>query len=237
VVKRLRSINELEPDIFDAIKRAYIKMGIVPKPKQEIIKKQQERKPTTSHQADKPPKPEESESLSDSIKSKKEADESTPNAEDGGGGPEKEQQKTSPKQPKPEQTLHEITANADDVLFEASTVFPFTLVPDTITLDREKLTIANRYFWKTANITSTPVSEIMSCEANLGPIFGSLHLTFRFFTDNVREIKFFWREDAMNFQRMMHGYIIANRKEIDVSHIPTPELIQLLDRLGTGATD
>lgn len=133
--------------------------------------------------------------------------------------------------------LLELTENSQDVLFEANTVFPFTVFPDTITLDREKLTIADRFFWRTAKITSTPISEIMSCEANVGPFFGSLHLTFRFFTDNQRTLSFLWRQDAIKMQRLIHGYIIAHRREIDTSNVNLADLKKLLTELGQGASD
>ena len=133
--------------------------------------------------------------------------------------------------------LEELTQKSLDVLYEAETVFPFTLFPDTITLDREKLTIADRFFWRTAKITSTPISEIMSCEANVGPFFGSLHLTFRFFTDNQRTVSFLPRNDATQMQRLIHGYIIAHRREIDTSNIEKDKLVELLMELGQGASD
>jgi hypothetical protein len=133
--------------------------------------------------------------------------------------------------------LKELTAKSQDILYEATTVWPFTLFPDTITLDREKLTIANRFFWRTANITSVPVGEIMSAESNVGPFFGSLHLTFRFFANNERVINFLPRSAATEMQRLIHGYIIAHRREIDVSSVNKDELCKLLAELGQGATD
>jgi hypothetical protein len=133
--------------------------------------------------------------------------------------------------------LAELTKKSQDVLYEAETVFPFTLFPDTITLDREKLTIADRFFWRVAKITSTPISEIMSCEANVGPFFGSLHLTFRFFTDNQRTVSFLPRRAATEMQRLIHGYIIAHRREIDTTNIEKDKLVELLTELGQGASD
>lgn len=133
--------------------------------------------------------------------------------------------------------LVELTESSQDVLYVANTVFPFTIIPDTITLDREKLTIADRFFWRTAKITSTPISEIMSCEANVGPLFGSLHLTFRFFTDNQRTLSFLSRRDTTELQRLIHGYIIAHRREIDTSDVDLEDLKTLLLELGQGASD
>lgn len=133
--------------------------------------------------------------------------------------------------------LEELTEKSLDVLYEATTVWPFTLFPDTLTLDREKLTIAKRHFWKVATITSVPVGEIMSAEVSVGPFFGSLDLTFRFFANNERKINFLTRHDATEIQRLIHGYIIAHRREIDVSSVKKHELIDLLCTLGQGATD
>ena len=110
-------------------------------------------------------------------------------------------------------------------------------MPDTITLDREKLTIATRFFWRMADITSVPVGEIMSAEVVVGPFFGSLHLTFRFFTNNEKVISFLPRHDALELQRLIHGYIIAHRREIDVSQIGKAELVKLLTELGQGVSD
>src|SRR5437868_9255522 len=135
------------------------------------------------------------------------------------------------------ENLEELTSKSQDVLYEATSVWPFTLFPDTITLDREKLTIANRFFWRVANITSVPVGEIMSAEAFVGPFFGALQLTFRFFTNNERRINFLWRKDAIELQRLVHGYIIAHRREIDVTSVKRDELITLLTELGQGASD
>jgi hypothetical protein len=77
----------------------------------------------------------------------------------------------------------------------------------------------------------------MSAEAVVGPFFGSLHLTFRFFANNERTVSFLPRKDAIEIQRLIHGYIIAHRREIDVSSVGKEELVKLLTELGQGASD
>src|SRR4051812_33559551 len=122
MAKKIKTLDDMKPNVFEAIKRAYIKKGVVPHPRRP--------KPTGSPPGQTAKKPE------------AKADQAEEEAQS--SGPESEQEKASSKNPKNEQSLHEVAANVDDVLFEASTVFPFTLVPDTLTLDREKLTVANR---------------------------------------------------------------------------------------------
>jgi hypothetical protein len=129
-----------------------------------------------------------------------------------------------------------IAAKSHDILHKANTVFPFTLFPDTITLDREKLTVASRYFFNIAKITSVPVRDILSVEAHLGPFFGSLRTSSRYFITNPYNISFLKRIDAVHLQRLLQGYIIAHEQGIDCSDIGTKELKKLLHDLGAGDT-
>lgn len=126
---------------------------------------------------------------------------------------------------------------AHDILFRANTVFPFNLFPDTVTVDREKLTIANRFFFATAKITSVPIRDILSVEADVGPFFGSIQLTSRYFFTNPRSVTFLRRKDALDLQRLLQGYIIAHEQHIDCSKMDAQQLKILLEDLGRGDTD
>jgi len=136
-----------------------------------------------------------------------------------------------------EEKINDVKHSTEDILYEAETVFPFTLFPDTLKLDREKLTLCRRDFFRTAQISSVPLSEIMSVEANVGPFFGSIHFIFRFFNDNEKTFTFLKRQDAINLQRLVHGFIIAHRKGVDISKVPTKELRDTLVQIGQGVSD
>ena len=133
--------------------------------------------------------------------------------------------------------LIDITEKAQDILCKADTVFPFTLFPDTITLDREKLTVATRSFFRTAKIVSVPVSSISSAEADVGPFFGSLHMASKFFVQNKYSVNFLTRADAMKIQHLLQGFIIAQEKDIDVTDINREDLLILLEDLGQGVSE
>ena len=207
--KPIRAPDKVRLDVPQAIKRAFMYRGLIVG-RQRPRPKRQAAEPKDAPSTDSPKELGEKKALDNQPQDSKSAK-----------GPD---------------TLVELTEKSQDILYEASTVWPFTLFPDTITLDREKLTIANRLFWRTANITSTPISEVMSCEANVGPFFGSLHLTFRFFADNQRTLNFLSRHDAEEMQRLIHGYIIAHRREVDCSNVNKEDLKKLLLELGQGAS-
>lgn len=138
------------------------------------------------------------------------------------------------------QELTKAIGGAHEILFSASTIFPFTLFPDTISIDRTKLSIAHRVFFKVAEVTSIRVEDILNVTASVGPFFGSIKITTRFYDKDIEkqyEIHYLTRADALRIKRIMQGYIIALRRKIDCSILPTHELAQLLDQLGQGAPD
>src|SRR5579884_518789 len=50
-----------------------------------------------------------------------------------------------------------VTIHSHEILYKANTVFPFNFFPDTIVIDKEKLTIIERFFFWVAKITSVPI--------------------------------------------------------------------------------
>jgi hypothetical protein len=153
---------------------------------------------------------------------------------------ESQEASKDPKEQEPGLThekLIDITEKAHDILFTADTVFPFTLFPDTITLDREKLTVAERMFYRTAKVITVPITSLIGAEANVGPFFGSVQMTSKYFINNTHTVRFLWRHDAEEIQRLLQGFIIANEKDIDVSEIDKDDLRVLLHDLGQGTKE
>jgi hypothetical protein len=133
--------------------------------------------------------------------------------------------------------LYEAAKQASDILLKVETVFPFTLFPDTVTIDREKLNIAHRDFFKVAQISGTPLDDIESVDANVGPFFGSLRITSSFFVNNTRRVRFLTREDTIKVQQILQGYKLAKEKGVDFKEVGTEELCMLLMEMGKGRTD
>ncbi|HEX5395002.1 MAG TPA: hypothetical protein VFW52_01460 [Candidatus Saccharimonadales bacterium] len=134
---------------------------------------------------------------------------------------------------KPTRKLSTVTMKSHEVLFKANTVFPFTLFTDTVVLDREKVSFINRGFFGVARITSVPVRDILSVEADIGPFFGSVHTSSRFYVTNPKSISWLRRRDAEKLQRMLQGYIIAHEQDINCDNIDKNKLIIMLHDLGT----
>ena len=210
--RRLRSIDEIRLDVFQALRRAFIHRGFLPEKDRRIKGLKKGSSPTKSEAGHAEP-----------TKKTLDIDALTFTSEN-------EPQEAHEK-------LIDITERAQDILFKADTVFPFTLFPDTITLDREKLTVATRTFFRTARIISVPIDSISSAEVNVGPFFGSLHMASKYFVQNTYIVNFLTRSDAMKIEHLMQGFIIAHDKKVDLTDIDKDDLLVLLDDLGQGVSE
>ena len=135
-----------------------------------------------------------------------------------------------------DESAHELLKaihDTEEVLVQATTIFPFTPFPDTIWVDRTKVTVVKRFFFRMAETISFRIEDILSATCTVGPFFGGIKLVSRVM-NNEQEIAIgpFWREDAERIKRIIHGYVIAKQRGIDTSQLSTPELTNMLTELG-----
>lgn len=133
--------------------------------------------------------------------------------------------------------LEKEARQSQEILFQATTVFPFVLFPDTITIDRVKVTITHRLFFATAEVTSIQIEDILNVAAAIGPFFGSVKIWSHVFRDRTLEtrhleVDYLTRRDALEAERLIQGYIIARHKEINTSRTSKTHLLKLLRQLG-----
>lgn len=122
---------------------------------------------------------------------------------------------------------------SNDVILRVKSVFPITLFPTTVTLDRAKITITERNFFKAGEILTIRVEDILNVTAQVGPFFGSTKITTRFFNpERPYVVENLNRSDALKLKRVVQGYLIARQNKIDCSKLTTQELRRTLDELG-----
>ena len=130
------------------------------------------------------------------------------------------------------QRLKRLVVGSSDNLFVAKTIFPFVLFTDTIKVDRQKITIVhNDFLWQSKTV-STEIKNIMNVEADIGPLFGSITITSKHFLNNTQTIKCLKRRDVIMVQRLLQGFMIAQRAAINTEDIRTKQLLALLNDLG-----
>lgn len=130
--------------------------------------------------------------------------------------------------------LDKMVAQSKEVLASAQTVIlPNNLFPDTVVVDRQKVTINQKTFFWSSNILSIHIEDILNVSTSTGPLFGSLTISSRVMnsTDHY-VINYFWRSDAIRLKRIIQGYMITVHNGVDTSHMPKEELIEKLNELG-----
>lgn len=129
--------------------------------------------------------------------------------------------------------LRKIVSQSHEILMSANTVFPITLFPDTVTVDRTKITITRRDFFWSSDVLSIRIEDVLNVSATVGPLFGSLTIASRVMsTTDHFVINHFWRSDAIRLKHMIQGYVIAQHNKIDTAHLDRKELIDTLIELG-----
>lgn len=135
----------------------------------------------------------------------------------------------------------EVTARigkSQEILISAKTIFPFTLVPDTVSVDRTNLTIAHRVIFRVASIITIKIEDIHNIAPNVGPIFGSLRIVTSFVDpESPYSVNYLKREDALKIARVVKGYKTARQRNIETSKLNKDELVELLDKLARDGTE
>lgn len=133
----------------------------------------------------------------------------------------------------PSQKLERIVKESHEVLAGAKTVFPVTLFPDTVFVDRTKVTIVRRSFFWSEDIMSIRIQDVLNVSASVGPLFGSLTIVSRVMsTVDHFQINYFWRSDASHLKHIIQGYVIAKHNKLDTAHLNKDELVKTLEELG-----
>ena len=129
--------------------------------------------------------------------------------------------------------LQKIVSQSHQVLMSANTVFPISLFPDTVTVDRTKVTITRRDFFWSSDVLSIRIEDVLNVSASVGPLFGSLTVASRVMsTIDHFQIRHLWRNDAIRLKHIIQGYVIAQHNKIDTAHLTKDQLIETLLELG-----
>lgn len=134
---------------------------------------------------------------------------------------------------KDKQKIDNIVRASHEILAEAHSVFPFTLFPDTITVDRTKITLTIRSFFRSAEVFSIRIEDVLNVTTTVGPFLGTVSVMSRVFnTDKPHTVTYLKRADAIHLKHVAQGYVIALHNNIDCSQFSKEQLIKMLEKLG-----
>jgi len=112
-------------------------------------------------------------------------------------------------------------------LLTVSTVFPFTLFPNTIDVElgRIKLTFRQFLFSQTHSLDIKDISQV---NVEHGIFFSTLEIVTRSFVQNDVRINYLWRKQAELLRDIIDAMRILAEQKVDLYSIETSELMQKL---------
>jgi hypothetical protein len=128
--------------------------------------------------------------------------------------------------------FNKLVEKSQRVLIELSSVFPFDLFPDTITIDESKLNIIIRVFFFSETVHSIPIKSLKDISVETSIFFGTLKVIPDGYPGQPIIVKFLKKDEAIKARRIIQGLTVASREGIDITQIPNQELKNKIEDLG-----
>jgi len=129
--------------------------------------------------------------------------------------------------------LKKMVKRSHQMLAGSRTVFPMTLFPDSIIVDRSKMSIIKRNFFWSSNVISFQIEDVLNVSCAVGPLFGSLTIASRVMSSvDHFTINYLWRGDAIFMKHLIQGHIIAKNNKLETDKLSRKEMVEMLCELG-----
>ena len=121
---------------------------------------------------------------------------------------------------------------SEKILFKTSSVFPFDLFPDEITIDECKINIVFHEFFLSEDIHSITIDMIKDVKVEHGPFFASLKIVPDGYPGQPLEVRYLKKEDAIKARRIVQGLIVARKQGLDPAKLDFYDFINKIESLG-----
>jgi hypothetical protein len=123
---------------------------------------------------------------------------------------------------------------SNSILFKATTVFPFNFFPDTIIIDKTKITIIERLFFYHQDIRSYAIEDILNVEVGTSIFFSTLTCLTRYDNRKVFALRYLRKKDASFAKKLIQGLIIAKREGVHIEELSKEEIMTHGEVIGKG---
>lgn len=125
----------------------------------------------------------------------------------------------------------------NNVLLKISSIWPFDLFPKDIIIDTNKVNIIYRVFFFSERRRSILIKDITDIFVDTDLLFASMKFVDRSYAENVLEIKFLPKADALRARRIIQGLVVAVQNGVDLNEIPSQEIVEKIEELGKTNVD
>lgn len=129
-------------------------------------------------------------------------------------------------------SLAEIVSEAETVLCQATTVFPFVLFPDDVIVSLTRIDIVKRPFLFSKQVYPILIKDLVTVDVSTNLLFGSLSFVLRFQEHIPPTVSYLWRSDALRLERVIAGLLAVYKEGVDLSHYSAEEILRDVLHIG-----
>lgn len=128
--------------------------------------------------------------------------------------------------------LDELASIDNQALFTAKGIFPFDLFPDSIYIDRNKISVHKHFFFFTKQLQSIMIRDTLTIVVEENLLFASLKIVDKVFPQDTIQVRFLTKSDAKKVRWIVEALIVGLNENIDFTRIPNQDLIPKLLEIG-----
>lgn len=133
------------------------------------------------------------------------------------------------------QTVNDLIKKSNRCIISVSSRFPWTLFPNTITVEESRVTFIFRQFFA-SQTHSVDIKDISNVFIESSPFFATLQIVSRTFIQNDITIGHLDVKKATKVQMVIEGLRTFAEKNIDTSNYEVNELISKIEEFHTNKT-
>lgn len=128
-------------------------------------------------------------------------------------------------------TYEAMTSSLNEILHAAETVFPFTLFPSRITVDRNQVVISIGVFFFTRSYISFLVEQIHHVIVRKGVMFSEIEFEVIGYEQNPPKVNYLRNHDAEQIKKYIDAINLARASEIVVTELTKEEITEMSQKL------
>lgn len=133
---------------------------------------------------------------------------------------------------KQENQLNNLVKASKRLLYKCETVFPFTLFPDMILIDQNKIDIIYRNFFFSKSVFTLMIDDVRTVKVSAGPFFASMNFEVVGYEQNPAPVRFLPKASAFKMRRIIMGLTAAKREGIDLDNMSKQQVKQKIQEIG-----
>lgn len=133
---------------------------------------------------------------------------------------------------KNKQKFDQLVERSKVILYKCSSVFPFTLFPDEVTIHLNQVSIMQRQFFFAGRRHSVVIEDIEDVFVDTSLFFATLKIVDRGYVENIIQVPYLWVDDAKKARRIIQGLMIASKGDVDITKLDSENLLEDIEGLG-----